>query len=141
MPYEILVIDDEPGDVELVRRAIETGPYPCHITIANDGIDGLSKLRRDETGPPSPDLILVDMHMPRMNGREFLKTVKNDPRLAHIPVVVMTTSTAESDVGAAYDLGAAGYVTKPASVNQLARAIHGIETYWFSVVRIPGHTP
>ena len=140
-PYEVLVIDDEPGDVDLVRRALLNGPYDCHVTVANDGVDGLKMIRQDDDAalPPSPlpDLILLDMHMPRMDGCEFLETVKHDPLLAHIPVVMMTTSSAESDVDRAYDLGAAGFLTKPASVAQFDKIIHNVETYWFSVVRIP----
>lgn len=142
-PYEVLVIDDEPGDIELVRRAIESGPYPCRVTTAIDGTDGLSKIRSAAHGAPpaaTPDLILLDLNMPRMNGREFLQAIKHDPHLAHIPVVVLTTSTAERDVDRVYDLGAAGYVTKPVDLDQLYKTIHSIEDYWFSVVRIP-HRP
>lgn len=151
VPYEVLVIDDEPGDVELVRRAIQDGPFACHISVAANGIEGISLLKghaQDGMTPagtppgetPSrifPDLILLDLNMPCMNGREFLKAIKLDPDLDHIPVVVLTTSNTEHDIAQAYALGAAGYVTKPVDIEQLYKTIHSVEEYWFSVVRIP----
>lgn len=142
VPYEVLVIDDEPGDVELVRRALQNGRFACNVSVATNGIEGISILKgqSQDGAPPTlsvPDLIFLDLNMPCMNGREFLEAVKHDPTLDHIPVVVLTTSNTDHDIAQAYTLGAAGYITKPVEVDQLFKTIHSIEEYWFSVVRIP----
>lgn len=135
-PFHILLVEDEPGDVEMIRIAITEGRYPCQITVAEDGIEALSLLQRPSPAPlPLPDLVLLDLNMPRMNGRDVLKAMKADPALARIPVVVLTTSEAERDIAQSYDLGAASYVVKPIDVEQIFHAIHGIEDYWFGIVR------
>jgi CheY-like chemotaxis protein len=105
-----------------------------------DGVDALAFLRR--TGErykeaPKPDLILLDLNMPRMNGREFLQEIKNDPELSVIPVVVLTTSDVERDVVASYKLGAAGYITKPVDMEQFIDAINQLDSYWFVLARLP----
>lgn len=140
-PFEILLVDDAPGDVELARLALTEGRFLCNVTVAVNGREALAALRRSEPrfrDAPMPDLILLDLNMPQMNGREVLAEMKNDPALAHIPVVVLTTSDVERDVIASYSLGAAGFVTKPVDVDQLFKAIHGVQEYWFAVVRCPG---
>ena len=137
--FELLVVDDEPGDVELIRLAIRDGRFLCQTTVARDGIEAMAVLRKE--GPHSqattPDLVLLDLNMPRMNGREVLKAIKADPKLSRIPVVVLTTSKVEADIFASYDSGAAGFVTKPVDLEQLFTAIHCIEEYWLGVVRSP----
>lgn len=136
--YDILVVDDEIGDVELVKSALAEGPFPCRVTVAHDGLEAMAILRKEMPNfrnAPTPDLILLDLNMPRMNGREVLRALKADPELTSLPVVVLTTSEADHDTRTAYSLGAAGYVTKPLDIEQLFTAIHGIEDYWFRVVR------
>jgi len=136
---EILIVDDEPGDVELTRLALAEGRFTCNVTVAGDGEKAMAFLRKQ---PPyaaklKPDLVLLDLNMPRKNGREVLFEMKADPMLSLIPVVVLTTSDAERDVVASYRLGAAGYVTKPADIDTLFQMIRGIEEYWFGTVRRP----
>ena len=139
-PFEILVVDDEPGDVELVRLALAEGRFLCRTSVAINGRQALAFLRKEAPAhaeAPTPDLVLLDLNMPQMNGREVLAAMKSDPALARIPVVVLTTSDVERDIAISYDLGAAGYVTKPVDFDQMFQAIHGIEEYWFAIVRRP----
>lgn len=143
-PFEILIVDDEPGDVELIRSAIVEGRFICRTHVARDGVEAMAFLRKD--GPSyvdavTPDLILLDLNMPRMTGRDVLKALQDEQKLARIPVVVLTTSEVERDVLQAYDLGASGFVTKPVDIEQLFHAIHGIQDYWFGVVRKPSANP
>lgn len=137
--YQVLVVDDEPGDVELIRLALAESPYRCHVTSAGNGREALDFLRgqRAASKASSPDLMLLDLNMPQMNGREVLREMKADPDLAHIPVVVLTTSVVERDVLASYSLGASGFVTKPMDMDEFFRAIRGVEEYWFGTVRRP----
>jgi len=139
-PFEILIVDDEPGDVELIRSAIVEGRFICRTHVARDGVEALAFLRKEApnfTDVVTPDLVLLDLNMPRVTGRDVLKAMRDDTRLARMPVVVLTTSDVERDVSQAYDLGASGFVTKPVDIEQLFRAIHGIQDYWFGVVRKP----
>jgi len=140
IPFEILVVDDEPGDVELIKLALAESRFITNVTVACNGSVAMSILRKE--GPayldvPTPNLILLDLNMPQMNGREVLKAVKGDSTLATIPVVILTTSDVERDIVASYQLGASGYITKPVDMDQMFRAIHGIEHYWFEVVTRP----
>lgn len=138
--FEILVVDDEPGDLELAKLALAQGRFQCHVTTAANGREAMAMLKREPPAPtdvPIPDLILLDLNMPRMNGREFLEAVREDPRISHIPVVVLTTSEQPRDIIACYTLGAVGFVTKSADLNELFRSLHGIQEYWFSTVRLP----
>jgi CheY-like chemotaxis protein len=139
-PFHILIIDDEPGDVHLIKTAITEGRFLCQASVAKDGVEAMARLNQE--GPdfvdmPRPDLILLDLNMPRMDGREVLKALKADARLARIPVVVMTTSDVESDILTSYHLGAAGFVTKPVGIEELFQAVHLIEDYWIGLVRSP----
>ncbi len=138
-PFHILLIEDEPGDADLVKMALAQGRFICRVDVAENGRVAMAMLRNE--GPhkamPKPDLVLLDLNMPLMNGQEVLREMKADPALAHIPVVVLTTSEAERDVIASYRLGAAGYISKPLDVQQLFNAIHSLEEYWFAVVRCP----
>lgn len=141
-PFQILLVEDEPGDVDLIKIALAEGRFICRVSTARNGVEAmefLSKAPGLHDAAPTPDLVLLDLNMPLMNGKEVLRAMKADAKLAHIPVVVLTTSDVERDVLASYDLGAAGFVTKPLDMEQLFRAIHGIEEYWFGVVRCPGH--
>ena len=139
-PFEILVIDDEPGDVGLTKLALEQGKLACNITIANDGIVALELLKSDKpnaAGRYVPDLILLDLNMPRVPGLEVLRTVRADQRLSIIPVVILTTSAAETDIKRAYASGASGYVVKPIELRALFDSIQTVMRYWFHTVRLP----
>ncbi len=139
-PFEILLVEDEPADANLVRSALKMNKVFCTLHHEMDGVDALAFLRRQGErykDAPKPDLILLDLNMPRMNGREFLAEVKKDPELSIIPVVVLTTSDVERDVVASYKLGAAGYVTKPVDMEQFIEAIRQIDNYWFVLARLP----
>lgn len=142
-PFEILIVDDEPGDVELIRSAIVEGRFICRTHVAEDGVEAMAFLRKEGAkfaDAVTPDLVLLDLNMPRMTGREVLAAMREADHLARIPVVVLTTSDVERDVLQAYDLGASGFVTKPVDIDNLFRAIHGIQDYWFGVVRKPNVT-
>ena len=140
-PFELLLVEDEPADANLVRSALRENKVLCNMHHVLDGVDALAFLRRkgaDYTNAPQPDLILLDLNMPRMNGREFLAEIKADGGLAGIPVVVLTTSDVERDVVASYKLGASGYITKPVDMEQFIDAIRQLENYWFTLARLPG---
>jgi CheY-like chemotaxis protein len=133
-------VEDEPADAHLVRSALKTNKVFCTMHHELDGVDALAFLRRKGERykeAPKPDLILLDLNMPRMNGREFLQEIKNDPELSVIPVVVLTTSDVERDVVASYKLGAAGYITKPVDMEQFIDAINQLDSYWFVLARLP----
>lgn len=138
-PFDILLVEDEPADAHLVRSALKESKVLCNMHLVQDGVEALEFLRRDGTyaNAPQPDLILIDLNMPRMNGREFLAAVKADEELKTIPVVVLTTSDVERDVVASYKLGAAGYITKPVDMDQFVDAIRQLDNYWFVLARLP----
>jgi CheY-like chemotaxis protein len=139
-PFDILLVEDEPADAHLVLSAIKTNKIFCKLHHELDGVDALDFLRRKGErykDTPRPDLILLDLNMPRMNGREFLHEIKSDPELSAIPVVVLTTSDVERDVVASYKLGAAGYITKPVDMEQFIEAIKQLDNYWFVLARLP----
>ncbi len=138
--FTILLAEDEAADAHLVRTALSENHILTDLHHVTDGREALEYLRHQ--GPrfadaPRPDLILLDLNMPRMDGRECLLALKRDPDLADIPVVVLTTSEVERDVLASYTLGAAGFITKPVDVNQFITAIRDLGVYWFDLVRLP----
>lgn len=142
-PFDVLLVEDEPADANLVRSALKENKVFCNLHHVADGVEALAFLRREgETHrtAPRPDLILLDLNMPRMNGREFLATAKADEALAAIPVVVLTTSDAERDVLASYKLGAASFITKPVDMEQFIAVIRQIDSYWFTLTRLPRKT-
>lgn len=136
---EILLLEDEPSDAYLVKMALKEGKVLAHLHHVVDGREGMDFLNRTEKYPdaPRPDLIFLDLNMPRMNGREFLTAVKADERYKGIPVVVLTTSDVEKDIVSSYQLGATSYITKPVDMPQFIKAIQQIGEYWFSLVRLP----
>ncbi len=138
-PIEILLVEDDPGDVRLTREALEEGKVRNTLTVARDGVEALEILRRE--GPhakaPRPDVILLDLNLPRMDGREVLKAIKSDEKLRRIPVVVLTTSSAEEDVARSYDLQANCYVTKPIDLDQFMKVVKTIGEFWLEVARLP----
>ncbi|MCX7173213.1 MAG: response regulator [Proteobacteria bacterium] len=138
--FDILLVEDEQADAHLVRSALKESKVFCTLHHAVDGIEALAFLRRQGEcyrAAPRPDMILLDLNMPRMNGREFLAQVKLDEALKAIPVVVLTTSDVERDIVASYHLGAAGYITKPVDMEQFIDAIRQLGSYWFVLTRLP----
>ena len=138
-PIEILLVEDNPGDVELTREALHDGKVHMNLSVVNDGVEALAFLRREGTyaGSPRPDLILLDLNLPRKDGRAVLGEIKQDPSLRHIPVVILTSSQAEQDIVRAYDLHANCYVTKPVDLDQFITIVRSIEQFWFTVVKLP----
>ncbi len=138
-PFVVLLAEDEPADAHLVRIALRENRLLVDLHVARDGVEALQFLRREEPHgeAPRPSLILLDLNMPRMDGREFLAVVKSDPALSNIPVVVLTTSDVERDVVASYQLSAASYITKPVDMEQFTAAIRCLGDYWFALVRLP----
>lgn len=137
--FRVMLVEDDPGDAGLVKAAFANSRFVCRIEHISDGVEAMKRLRALSPEGPSalPDLVLLDLNMPRKSGHEVLAEMKADENLKDVPVVVLTTSDAERDVAAAYHSGASGFVTKPVDIEQLFSAIHGIQDYWFGVVRKP----
>jgi two-component system, chemotaxis family, response regulator Rcp1 len=138
-PVEILLVEDNPGDVRLTREALREGKVRNNLAVASDGVEAIAYLRKqgEHAGAVRPDLILLDLNLPRRDGREVLAEIKADPVLRHIPVVVLTSSQAEEDIVRAYDLHANCYVTKPVDLDQFIRVVESIEDFWFTIVKLP----
>lgn len=138
-PVEILLVEDNPGDVELTRDAFADSTMPNHIHVAGDGVEALDFLHRN--GPyadaPRPDVILLDLNMPRMDGKELLSLIKNDADLKAIPVVVLSSSEAATDIGKSYRLHANCYVSKPGELAQFMRVVHAVEDFWLVMATLP----
>ncbi|OAI07929.1 response regulator [Methylomonas methanica] len=138
--FDVLLVEDEPADAHLIKMSFKENRVRCNLHHVWDGVEAMAFLRRqgaDYADAPRPDLILLDLNMPRMNGREFLAKIKSEPDFASIPAIVLTTSDIERDVVATYQLGANGYITKPVDVEQFIAVVRQIEGYWFNVVRLP----
>jgi two-component system, chemotaxis family, response regulator Rcp1 len=142
-PIEILLVEDNPADVRLTQEALKEGKVRNNLHVARDGIEAIEYLRRlgKWAGAPRPDLILLDLNLPRKDGREVLFEVKNDPELKAIPVVVLTTSSAEQDIFKSYKLHANCYITKPVDLEQFVQVVKSIDDFWLTVVRLPSETP
>ena len=138
-PVEILLVEDNPDDVVLTKEALAEGKVWCSLSVAEDGVEALDFLHRrgKHADAPEPDLILLDLNLPRKDGREVLAEVKADEDLKHIPVVVLTTSRAEQDVMRSYKLHANCYVTKPVDLDEFITIVHSIEDFWLTVVKLP----
>ncbi len=138
-PIQILMVEDNPDDVELTVEALKDARVANHLTVVQDGEEALSYLRcRGKYAQAvRPDLILLDLNMPRKNGRDVLRDIKNDPKLKRIPVVILTTSQAEEDILHTYDLHANCYITKPVDFNQFLKVVRSIEDFWLTVVKLP----
>lgn len=138
----VLLVEDEPADAHLVRLAFEEGHVLADLHHVLDGVEAFAFLRRegDYAHVPTPELILLDLNMPRMDGRQFLRKIKDDPTLHTLPVVVLTTSDAERDMLDSYDHFAAGYIVKPVDVDDFIKVVRGIGDYWINLVRLPGRS-
>ena len=138
---EILLVEDNPGDARLTLEAFKEGKVLNHLTVIGDGADALAYLRRQGqySNSTQPDLILLDLNLPKKDGREVLAEIKSDERLKKIPVIVLTTSAAPEDVRKAYGSHANCYITKPVDLDQFLRVVQSIESFWLSLVKLPSH--
>ncbi len=136
---EILLVEDSPSDTELTREALREAKVRNHLSVVEDGVEAMEFLRQQgaHADAPRPDLIMLDLNLPRKDGREVLAEIKEDPDLKSIPVVVLTTSQAEQDILRAYNLHANCYITKPVDFEQFLEAVRSIETFWLLVVKLP----
>jgi CheY-like chemotaxis protein len=139
MPIEILLVEDSPGDVRLTVEALRDGKVLNNLSVARDGVEALTFLRKEgpHVAAPRPDLILLDLNMPKKDGREVLAEVKSDESLRRIPVVILTTSQAEQDILKSYDLHANCYITKPVDFDQFIAVVQSVEDFWLSLVKLP----
>ena len=138
---QVLLVEDNPGDVRLTREALKEGKLLNQLTVVGDGVEALSFLRKEGVyaDAPQPELILLDLNLPKKDGREVLAEIKADPNLRRIPVVVLTTSSSEEDILKIYDLHANCYITKPVDLEQFMGVVKSIEDFWVSVVKLPSH--
>jgi two-component system, chemotaxis family, response regulator Rcp1 len=134
-PIEILLVEDNPADVRLTIEALKEARVRNQLHVARDGVEALEMLRGRTM--PRPDLILLDLNLPRKDGREVLQAVKQDEALRHVPVVILTTSQAERDVVHSYRLLANAFVTKPAEIDQFFQMFRALEQFWLEVVKLP----
>jgi chemotaxis family two-component system response regulator Rcp1 len=138
-PIEILLVEDNPGDVRLTQEALREGKLSNNLQVARDGVEALQFLRREDphTDAVRPDLILLDLNLPKKDGREVLAEIKQDPELRRIPVVILTTSQAEQDIIQSYDLYANCYIAKPVDLDSFIRVVKSIDSFWLTVVQLP----
>jgi chemotaxis family two-component system response regulator Rcp1 len=138
-PIEILLVEDNPGDVRLTREALRDGKIYNNLYVVRDGVEAMAFLHK--TGQyaraPRPDLILLDLNLPRKDGHEVLAEVKTDESLRRIPVVILTTSQAEEDIIKTYDLHVNCYITKPVDLDQFVKIVKSIEDFWLTIVKLP----
>lgn len=138
-PMEVLLVEDDEGDVLMTREALLEGKVLTHLNVVGDGVEAVSYLRRrgEYADAVRPDLVLLDLNLPKRDGRQVLEDIKSDPDLRRIPIVVLTTSEAEEDVLRSYDLHANAYVTKPVDFERFVEVIRQIDEFFISVVRLP----
>ncbi len=138
-PIEVLLVEDDPCDVELTEECMKDAKVLVSLNVVDDGVKALAYLRKQGryAAAKRPDLILLDLNLPKKDGREVLSEVKNDENLKSIPVVILTTSSTDEDVLNTYGLGANSYITKPAGFDQFVKVVKSIENFWFSIVKLP----
>lgn len=136
---EVLLVEDNPGDVRLIQEALKDAKIHVHITVARDGLEALAVLRQEGkySSVALPDLVLLDLNLPRLNGHEVLATIKQDELLRRIPVVIVTSSKADQDIAASYQLHANCFVTKPVDLDQFFNVVQAIRDFWFVIVKLP----
>ncbi len=139
MPIEVLLVEDNPGDAQLTRIALEESKISINLNVVEDGVEAMAFLRKQEkyVKAAHPDIVLLDLNLPRKDGREVLAEIKADEKLRRIPVVVLTTSQAEEDILKAYNLCANCYITKPVDFDQFVKIVQSIENFWFAIVKLP----
>ena len=142
-PIEILLVEDDPGDVLLTIEALKSAKVLNHVSVAEDGVEAMAFLRRQgqHARAPFPDLVLLDLNLPRKDGRSVLSEIKTDPVLKRIPVVVLTTSQDERDVLQAYNTHANCYISKPVDLKQFLSVVDAIDSFWLTVVKLPPNGP
>lgn len=138
-PIEILLVEDNPGDIRLTQEVLKEGKVQNTLSIVENGVQAISFLRKENEyqDAPTPDLILLDLNLPKKDGREVLLDIKNDPELKKIPVVVLTTSQSEEDILKVYDLNANCYISKPVDFGEFIDVVKSIENFWLSIVKLP----
>ncbi len=138
-PIEILLVEDNPGDVRLTKEALKDAKVLNNVHVVADGVEALDFLRRQgkHTGAVRPDLILLDLNLPKKDGREVLADIKDDVDLRRIPVVILTISKAEEDIIRTYDLHANCYITKPVDLDQFMDVVKAVEDFWLAIVKLP----
>ncbi|WP_442948047.1 response regulator [Nostoc sp.] len=139
MPIEVLLVEDNPGDAQLTRIALEDSKISIHLNVVEDGVEAMAFLRKQEkyVKAAHPDIVLLDLNLPKKDGREVLAEIKGDENLKRIPVVILTTSQAEEDILKAYNLCANCYITKPVDFDQFVKIVQSIENFWFAIVKLP----
>jgi CheY-like chemotaxis protein len=138
---EVLLVEDNIGDVRLTQEALKEGRLLVNLTVARDGIEAMDILlqKNSYVGATRPDLVLLDLNLPRKDGREVLREIKADPALKTIPVVILTTSEAEADIRVTYGAHANCYITKPVDMDRFFEIVKMLEEYWFTIVKLPDH--
>ena len=138
-PVEVLLVEDNPADVRLTQEALKDGRVMVNLTVAGDGVEAMEVLNRQGKYKEvaRPDIILLDLNLPKKNGREVLTEIKADEKLRSIPVIVMTTSKAEQDIHRAYNLNANCYITKPVDLDEFLHVVRSIEDFWLTIVTLP----
>jgi len=138
-PLEILLVEDNPGDIRLTEEGFKEAKICNNLNVVTDGLEVMRFLRREGkyTNAPCPDLILLDLNLPKKDGREVLAEIKEDPLLRRIPVIVLTTSRAEEDILKTYDLHVNCYITKPVDLEQFLEIVRGIQDFWLTIVKLP----
>jgi CheY-like chemotaxis protein len=138
-PVEVLLAEDNPGDARLTEKAFDQGNILNNLHVVEDGVEAMRFLRREDEyrEKPRPDLVLLDLNMPKRDGWDVLEEIKEDPDLSRIPVIVLTSSEAEEDIVKSYELQANAYLTKPVDFQGFLDIVHGFEEFWLSVVKMP----
>ena len=139
MPLEVLLVEDSPGDVRLTQEAFAAANISVHLNVATDGVEAMAFLRREgaHAKAPRPDLTLLDLNMPRMDGRQVLAHIKNDENLKTIPIAILTTSESESDIAKSYELHANCYLCKPVQLSAFEGLVKSINDFWLTKARLP----
>lgn len=142
-PVEFLLVEDNPGDIRLTRESLAESKIYNHLNVVNDGVEALKFLRREGhyENASRPDVILLDLNLPKMSGHEVLADIKKDPALLDIPVVVLTASSSEEDIARSYSKHANCFITKPLDYDQFIRVVHSINDFWLSIVKLPQEKP
>ncbi len=141
-PVEILLVEDDPGDIELIQETIKSAKIKIKLQIVNNGADAISYLKKEDSysDKNEPGLVILDLNLPLKSGMDVLDEIKSNEELKHIPIIVMSTSDQESDVIKSYKLGANSYVTKPMGIDEFSHIVSTIEDFWLSIVKLPKRT-